>query len=130
MPGVLAAMDQPSIDGLNTWFVAAAAREAGMKVALSGLGADELLGGYPSFRQVPRAAGLLRMARAVPALSRAMRRVADPMLRPFTSPKYAGAAEYGGTLAGAYLLRRALFMPWELRELPGNELVHEKPVAA
>jgi|CXWL01.1.fsa_nt_gi asparagine synthase (glutamine-hydrolysing) len=123
--GVLEAMDQPSIDGLNTWFVAAAAREAGMKVALSGLGGDELFAGYPSFRQVPRMAAMLRLARAVPLLGRAMRRVSDPLLRSFTSPKYAGFAEYGGTLAGAYLLRRALFMPWELPQLLDPDLAAE-----
>ena len=46
-------MDQPSIDGVNTWFVAKAARELGLKVAISDLGGDELFGGYPSFRDVP-----------------------------------------------------------------------------
>ena len=54
LSGVLNAMDQPSIDGVNTYFVAKLAAESGMKVALSGLGGDELLGGYPSFRDVPR----------------------------------------------------------------------------
>ena len=47
-------MDQPSIDGMNTFAVSTFAREHGMKVMLSGLGADELFGGYPSFDQVPR----------------------------------------------------------------------------
>ncbi|HTP61557.1 MAG TPA: asparagine synthase (glutamine-hydrolyzing) [Burkholderiales bacterium] len=115
---ILAAMDQPSIDGLNTYLVAAAAKQAGMKVALSGVGGDELFAGYPSFRQVPRLASALGgVARAVPVLARAMRRVADPVLRPFASPKLAGLAEYGGSVPGAYLLRRALFMPWELPRL-------------
>ena len=54
LPAILAAMDQPSIDGINTWFVAKAAREAGLKVAISGLGGDELLAGYESFTDMPR----------------------------------------------------------------------------
>jgi len=45
LPAILEAMDQPSIDGVNAWFVSKAAREAGLKVAISGLGSDELLDG-------------------------------------------------------------------------------------
>ena len=52
--GFLAAADQPSIDGLNTFAVSRLARERGMKVVLSGLGGDELFGGYKSFDDVPR----------------------------------------------------------------------------
>lgn len=54
LPLILAAMDQPSIDGINTWFIAKAARELGLKVAIAGLGGDELFGGYPSFTDLPR----------------------------------------------------------------------------
>ncbi len=54
LPAIIEAMDQPSIDGVNTWFVAKVAKEAGLKVALSGLGGDELLAGYPSFVDLPR----------------------------------------------------------------------------
>ncbi|SFV31393.1 asparagine synthase (glutamine-hydrolyzing) [Thermoflavifilum thermophilum] len=51
---MLGVMDQPTIDGLNVYMVSQAARKAGLKVVLSGLGGDELFGGYPSFRWVPR----------------------------------------------------------------------------
>ena len=53
LPLIFQAMDQPTIDGVNTWFVAKAAKEAGLKVAISGLGGDELFAGYPSFVDVP-----------------------------------------------------------------------------
>ena len=49
--------DQPSIDGLNTYFIAQATRQAGVKVALSGLGGDELFAGYPYFRLLSRLEG-------------------------------------------------------------------------
>ncbi len=110
---LMEAMDQPSIDGINTYFVAKAAREAGLKVALSGLGGDELFAGYPSFRQIPKSVAALRPF-AGPTVGAAFRSLAGPLLGRVTSPKYAGALEYGGTFGGAYLLRRSLFMPWEL----------------
>ncbi|HEY5312156.1 MAG TPA: asparagine synthase (glutamine-hydrolyzing) [Pirellulales bacterium] len=46
----VAAYDQPSIDGINTYFISQAVREAGVKVAMSGLGGDELFAGYGNFR--------------------------------------------------------------------------------
>jgi len=114
LPGILEAMDQPSIDGINTWFVAKAAHEAGLKVALSGLGGDELLAGYPSFRDIPRAVRLLRGPGAVPGLGALARHAGGVAGLGRRSPKMLGLAEYGGTYPGAYLLRRGLYLPFEL----------------
>ena len=113
---LLAAMDQPSIDGVNTWFVARAAASQGIKVALSGLGGDEMFGSYPSFREVPLLTRLAGPFARVPGLGLVVRKLSDPVLRRVSSPKYAGLLEYGGSVGGAYLLRRGLFMPWELPE--------------
>ncbi|HVN33857.1 MAG TPA: asparagine synthase (glutamine-hydrolyzing), partial [Casimicrobiaceae bacterium] len=93
IPAILAAMDQPSIDGVNAYLVSRAAARAGMKVALSGLGGDELLGGYPSFRQVPRLVRALAWSRHVRAGGVLARRLTQGWIGGLTSPKYAGLLE-------------------------------------
>ena len=120
---LLGAMDQPSIDGVNTYLVSKLAAEAGLKVVLSGLGGDEMFGGYPSFIEVPK---LARLAASVPGARRlgpSVRAMTSGWIGRFTSPKYAGLLEYGSGLFGAYLLRRSLFMPWEVPGLLDPDLV-------
>src|SRR5439155_5895 len=85
----------------------------------------ELFGGYPSFRQVPRLVKTLQPFRSLKPLGRAFRKVSAPLVKHWTSPKVAGLFEYGGSYAGAYLLRRGLFMPWELPEVLDGDLARE-----
>lgn len=127
LPALLDAMDLPTVDGINTWFVAKAAREAGMKVALSGLGADECFGGYPSFKDVPRSVHWLRPVTWLPGLGPLVRRVLSRAIAAGVPlhPKAAGVLQYGGTWPGAYLLRRSVYMPWELDEVLDPALVEE-----
>ena len=123
LPQILDAMDQPTIDGLNTWFVSKAARELGLKVAISGLGGDELFGGYPSFRDIPLCVRALAIPGRIPGLGELARRLLTALghFSLFTNPKAAGLLKYGGDYAGAYLLRRGLFMPWELEAVVGAD---------
>jgi asparagine synthase (glutamine-hydrolysing) len=119
---ILAAMDQPSIDGVNTWFVAKASASQGLKVALSGVGGDELFASYPSFKQVPKIQRRLAVFDKTPGIGKGFRTVTSPFLGRLISPKYAGLLEYGGSMGGAYLLRRGLYMPWELPEIMGTDM--------
>ena len=81
--GWLNSADRPSIDGLNTYIISGAVKEAGAKVAFSGLGADELFGGYANFRRVHRLSPLLRASALIPAAGRqAMARHLSPLFPP------------------------------------------------
>jgi asparagine synthase (glutamine-hydrolysing) len=125
LPEILETMDQPSIDGINTWFVSKAAKEAGLKVALSGLGGDELLAGYPSFRELPKWVKYLALPAAIPGMGAIGRAAYGLFKHAGISPKLAGMLTYGGTYPGAYLLRRGLFLPFELKTVLDPELLSE-----
>jgi len=127
LPNILEAMDQPSIDGVNTWYVAKAAREAGLKVALSGLGGDELLGGYPSFVTLPRWRRRFGPLAFIPGLGRFARliiRAVAPELV-WMHPKALGLLDYANRWPGTYLLQRGLFLPHELGAFMDHDLVRE-----
>jgi asparagine synthase (glutamine-hydrolysing) len=70
LPEALCAMDQPTIDGVNTYLVSAKTRAAGVKVALTGLGADEMFAGYSNFHRVPRMEIFSKQFGRLPKLAR------------------------------------------------------------
>ncbi|HEU0252458.1 MAG TPA: asparagine synthase (glutamine-hydrolyzing), partial [Pyrinomonadaceae bacterium] len=65
LPEAIAAIDQPTMDGVNTFVVSQAVRQTGVTVALSGLGGDELFAGYPSFRRALKIDAMSRTSRRV-----------------------------------------------------------------
>ncbi len=123
---ILAAMDQPSFDGINTYFISKCASSVGAKVALSGLGGDELLAGYPSFNQLPHLVRTLQLFGSPGrTIGTWLRKCISPILNKSISPKYASLLELGGKMSSAYFLRKALHMPWELDLLLDKDLIEE-----
>jgi asparagine synthase (glutamine-hydrolysing) len=112
IPYALRAMDQPTIDGLNTFLISRQTRAAGIKVALSGLGGDELFAGYSSFRDVPCMESFEQFWRRFPKI---LRRPLATMFGSMASDtdrnrKLAALGGQGRSLH-PYFLARALFTP-------------------
>lgn len=115
---IIWAMDQPTVDGVNTYFVSKTAREAGLTVALSGLGGDELFGGYPNtFQGVPQMLRVLRLTQKVPAARALIRAAIDLLPDRRRWAKVADALVRPPSRASAYLARRGLFSPTEAKAL-------------
>jgi asparagine synthase (glutamine-hydrolysing) len=118
----VASLDQPSMDGINTYFVSWAARESGLKVSLSGLGGDECFAGYATFGNT---ALLQRLRKAAWFVPQALRRAIAPLLiktlqtrmPPDAASKAAAVWLEPDRLPHPYFFARALFPPGPLGEL-------------
>ena len=113
IPEALGAMDLPTMDGINTYFVSRETRRAGVKVALSGLGGDEVFAGYASFRILPR---IERWARPWKRIPRALRgslasAFAAVSRRTDQKRKLATLTRANGRILHPYFLTRMLFTP-------------------
>jgi len=113
VPDALCAMDLPTMDGINTFFVSREARRAGIKVALSGLGGDEVFAGYSSFHTVPR---MERFAKYWSHLPYGLRRAAGSTFSTLSrendqNRKLFSLMGSNGRIPHPYFLTRMLFTP-------------------
>lgn len=107
LPDAIAALDQPTMDGINTFVVSKAVKNAGVTVALSGLGGDELFGGYPSFRRALKFASLPNASKQV---LRAAAGVGQHVLNGSVQrQKFWALAESDGSPEEVYRISRQLF---------------------
>jgi asparagine synthase (glutamine-hydrolysing) len=119
------ALDQPTIDGLNTFYISQAVKEAGITVALSGLGGDEVFCGYSHFRTLPRMERFSQHWGRLPYLAR---RAGASLLargRGANATKLSALLmdEYG--FSHPYFLVRALFLPEQVAHLFEPEAIPE-----
>jgi asparagine synthase (glutamine-hydrolysing) len=118
----LAAQDQPTMDGVNTYFVSWAARQVGLKVALSGLGGDELFAGYSTFADTPRLKRVAGLAKFLPGV---LRKATTGLVRaaggsgrsPDAARKAAAVWSEPRKLPHAYYFARTVFPPGEIEKL-------------
>src|SRR6185312_10061037 len=130
LDAALDSLDQPTFDGLNSYYMSQAVREAGFKVALVGTGGDELFGGYGTFRDLPRMLQLRALARFIPPalLETAAKYLSGAAMRSAVPPqtrwaKLPAMVRRGDDLLSLYQLSYALFLPDFQRQLIAGGMV-------
>ena len=128
LPDALAAMDQPTVDGINTYMISRLAINKGMKVALSGLGGDELFAGYDSFHLIPKLENIKKVTSALPLfLKNQLGNLVSKILKDSdknTKLKHYIKEKYNGS--HIYFLIRALFCEEELLNIFSSSNIFHK----
>jgi asparagine synthase (glutamine-hydrolysing) len=110
------AADRPSVDGLNTFLITKAVKAGNAKVAFSGLGADEIFGGYPNFFRVRKLAPLLRLAALAPVN---VRHAIAKCLLPLCPPRYRARLLMLAQASG-----RSIDLAIEMKRMLGTETLN------
>ncbi len=119
LPRILARLDQPTLDAVNSYYVSAAVAETGIKAVLSGSGGDEMFGGYPSFRRLPAA---MRWKRRMQPLAPVMTPAVSAVLPERLTERWRHFMSGNGRMTAAYRTQRGLYMPAEVERLAGPAL--------
>lgn len=125
LPAILNAMDQPSIDGVNTWYASKAVAAQGLKVVVSGVGGDEIFQGYGHFRSLPRLLRARQWGRWVPGSGWVLNQAGHYQAARTGNARWRRLESWTGTLEGAWWLRKCLHTPEQLPALMGADLAEE-----
>jgi asparagine synthase (glutamine-hydrolysing) len=123
LPQMIWAMDQPSVDGINTYFVSKVTRQSGTVVALSGVGGDEVFGGYQTFALLPRLYRAAQVAHALPGGAWMVDHVLRLWGNTGRTRKLAMVLRHAPAPETAYLAIRGLFLDDELPALVPHDLL-------
>jgi asparagine synthase (glutamine-hydrolysing) len=119
LPAVLARLDQPTIDAVNSFYVAREVSTTGIKAVLSGAGGDELFGGYASFARLPRAMAVKRLTAPLwPALGT----LTAPLMPERLRARWRHFASSNGSFIEAYRVQRGFLLPEEVEAIAGPAL--------
>ena len=121
----LSSMDQPTIDGLNTWFVSKLANENDLKVSLSGVGGDEVFGTYPTFDLIPKILKYCSLFKRNSKIATLFRGITSKLIPNPISKKYASIFEFGTDLSAAYFLKRSFLLPWQISDFLEKSFVEK-----
>lgn len=118
LPDAIASLDQPSMDGINTFVVSSAVKSKGITVALSGLGGDELFAGYPSFRRALRFDAMSQVSKRVLRAASGVGQVA--LNGSVQRHKFWQLANSGGRAEDVYRISRQLFSTESAKRITGR----------
>jgi asparagine synthase (glutamine-hydrolysing) len=101
-------MDQPSMDGLNNWMASKVAKEHNIKVALSGVGGDELFSGYDTFSRVPKTVNALKLINKIPQSYLIKKIITHFIAKKINNTRVLDFNSYGVSNYEIYLIRRSI----------------------
>lgn len=125
LPRILSAMDQPSIDGINSWYASKAVAEVGLKVVVSGVGGDELFQGYEHFQRIDKMRRLYRRFGPVSGCNLTLNIFGRVQFGLTGNSRWKYFSAWCRTVAGAWWLRRSVCSPDDLPALMGEDAARE-----
>ena len=111
-------MDQPTVDGYNTWLACTKTKNIRTKVMLTGVGGDEFFSGYNTFKRLPLLYDnfLLKVIKFL-NLDKHIRNLLYPILKKINiNVKFASIFEYSDNVLDSYMLLRSFYLPWQIRK--------------
>ncbi len=117
-------MDQPTIDGVNSFFINLFAKENGFKVAISGIGADELFGGYSDFREIPKILKYSKLLKNNKYIDNFFKFLVSKFYNKSNKEKLINMSKFSSGLSSAFFFKRCLFLPHEIYKFTDSKIIN------